>query len=75
MASAIGACCILQMDFYRSQMAEALKTVTADVGRICIPQNMYTMIMVMHCGRGSGMASRADPLLVLEAMQTVPQGW
>ena len=48
------------MDFYHSWMAEALKAFPADVGRICIPWNMYTMIMVAHRGRGSGMASRAD---------------
>ena len=33
-------------------MAEALKTFPADVGRICVPQNVYTMIMVAYCGRG-----------------------
>ena len=41
-------------------MAEELKTFPADVGRICVPQNVYAMIMVAHRGRGSGMASRAD---------------
>ena len=60
MASAIGACCIPQMAFYHSQMAEALETLPADMGRICIPGNVYAMIMVMHRGRGSGMASGAN---------------
>ena len=42
-------------------MVEALKAFPADVGRLCIPRYVYTMIMVMQRGGWLGIAGRAGP--------------